>query len=123
MVNQAHVVEMTAHLFSIIGDANVRRNMTGLNVASREAMKSAQILDYLGVGPIDPILAQVRPESTICIVAAVTELLISGGDCGTIFSSIDPVLNSFYASLSGFSASRPDVQVKDLSRTHSHRIF
>ena len=86
-------------------------------------MKSAQILDYLGVGPIDPILAQVRPESTVCIVAAVTELLISGGDCGTIFSSIDPVLNSFYASLSGFSASRPDVQVKDQPHTLTSNLL
>ena len=30
-----------SRLFTIIGDSNVRRNMTGLNVASREAMKKA----------------------------------------------------------------------------------
>ena len=35
-----------SRLISIIGDGNVRRNMTGLNVASREAMKSAQVIDY-----------------------------------------------------------------------------
>ena len=102
---------MSTKLFSIVGDANVRRNMTGLNVASCEVMKTAQIIDYLGVSPIDPVLAEVRAESNVCIVAAVTEMLITNGDCGTIYASVDPVLNSLFASLSGFATSRPNVQV------------
>ena len=72
---------MTARLFSIVGDANVRRNMTGLNIASRETMKTAQVIDYLGVVPIEQALAEVRAESSVCIVAAVTELLLSGPSC------------------------------------------
>ena len=69
---------MSVRLFSIIGDANVRRNMTGLNVASREVMKSAQIIDYLGVTPIEQALSEVRDESSVCIVTAITDLLLSG---------------------------------------------
>ena len=34
-----------SRLISIIGDANVRRNMAGLNVSSRDAMKNAQVID------------------------------------------------------------------------------
>ena len=102
---------MSVRLFSIIGDANVRRNMTGLNVASREVMKSAQIIDYLGVTPIEQALSEVRDESSVCIVAAITDLLLSGGDCGTIFASIDPQLNTFFSAVSIFSQARPAVQV------------
>ena len=42
-----------ARLISIIGDGNVRRNMTGLNVASRESMKKAQIIDYAAPSSFD----------------------------------------------------------------------
>ena len=101
---------MSVRLFSIIGDANVRRNMTGLNVASREVMKSAQIIDYLGVTPIEQALSEVRDESSVCIVAAITDLLLSGGDCGTILR-IDPQLNTFFSAVSIFSQARPAVQV------------
>ena len=100
-----------SRLFTIIGDANVRRNMTGMNVASREVMKTAQILDYNGVGPFDAVLGQVRPESSVCIIAAITDLLLSNGDCGTIYSSVDPVLNAFCGQITNFCLSRPDLKV------------
>ena len=77
-----------SRLFTIIGDGNVRRNMTGLNVASRESMKSAQIIDYVGNTSIDVALQEVRPESTACIVAAITDLILS--TC--FFLSIHPSL-------------------------------
>ena len=45
---------MSSHrLFSIVGDANVRRNMTGLNIASRATMKSAQIIDCVQISGLD----------------------------------------------------------------------
>ena len=47
---------MASRIFSVIGDANVKRNMTSLNIASREVMKNAQVIDYLGVSPIDQAL-------------------------------------------------------------------
>ena len=101
-----------SRLFTIIGDGNVRRNMTGLNVASRETMKNAQIIDYLGVGSINVALQEVRPESQVCIVAAITDLLVSGGDCGTIFASIDPPLTSFRDRIVAFCTARPLLQVR-----------
>ena len=114
---------MTARLFSIVGDANVRRNMTGLNIASRETMKTAQVIDYLGVVPIEQALAEVRAESSVCIVAAVTELLLSSGDCGTIFASIDPMLTSFFTSMTIFCRARPNVQVRFYFLVVSRKIL
>ena len=111
-----------SRLFTIIGDGNVRRNMTGLNVASRETMKNAQIIDYLGVGSINVALQEVRPESQVCIVAAITDLLVSGGDCGTIFASIDPPLTSLRDRIVAFCITRPTLQVCHLSRNEEKRI-
>ena len=108
---------MTARLISIIGDANVRRNMTGLNVASREAMKNAQVIDFLGLCPIDQALQEIRAESTIVIIAALTEPLVANGDCGTIFASIDPILTSLHQSISAFCSVHPTLQVFSLRRS------
>ena len=52
-----------SRLISIIGDANVRRNMTGLNVGSREAMKNAQVIDYAAPAPFDQVLKEVRADA------------------------------------------------------------
>ena len=46
------VIKMSP-LFSIIGDSNIRRNMTGLNIASRSSMKSAQIIDCVSLATIE----------------------------------------------------------------------
>ena len=103
---------MSSHqLFSIVGDANVRRNMTGLNVASRASMKSAQIIDCAKMCDLEAALNEVRAESEVLIVACITDFLISGGDCGTIASSVDPALTSFSALLHRFCAAKQNVQV------------
>ena len=104
---------MASRIFSVIGDANVKRNMTSLNIASREVMKNAQVIDYLGVSPIDQALSDVRQESNICIVAALTEPLLANGDCGTINASVDPALTSIFTTLSRFCLSRQDLQVQN----------
>ena len=100
-----------ARLISIIGDGNVRRNMTGLNVASRESMKKAQIIDYTAPSSFDDAFKEIRAESTVCIIAAVTDLLLSGGDSGTIFSTVDPILNAFRNKVYSLCTTRPDLEV------------
>ena len=107
---------MAAKLFSIIGDSNVRRNMTGLNVASREVMKSAEVIDYVLGTPFDQALAGVRAESSVLIVAALTDLIMTNGDCGTVSASIDPVLDSIFTSIAAFCNSRPTTQVRSFLR-------
>ena len=102
---------MASRRFSIIGDANVRRNMTGLNVASRDNMKAADIIDYVGASPFEQALQLVKPDSDACIIAALTDPLLSNGDCGTVTASIDPILNSFSASIYSFCVLHPTIQV------------
>ena len=98
-------------LFTIIGDANVRRNMTGLNIASRASMKSAQTIDCDSLATLDRAFQEVRAESEVLILASITEFLLSGGFSGTIFSTIDPILANFVTKVVGFSAFRPNLKV------------
>ena len=102
-----------SRLLSIVGDSNVIRNLTALNIASREAMKTAQVIDCSLMTSFTVALAQVRAESTACIVSNLTEMLVIAGDCGTIFSTIDPILAEFSQKLSVFCTSRPDLKVSD----------
>ena len=99
-----------SRLFTVIGDANVRRNMIGMNIASRECMKTAQIIDCSALVGLDQALNEVRAESNVLILASVTEFLLANGDCGTIFSSIDPVLCDLTTKIVGFCAYRPHLQ-------------
>ena len=101
-----------SRLITIIGDGNVRRNMTGMNVASRDCMKNAQVIDYMAPASFDQAFREIRPESTTCIIAALTDLLLSGGDCGTIYSSIDPILTTFRTKLLDLCSQRPDLQAR-----------
>ena len=101
---------MAGRIFSIIGDSNVRRNMTTLNIGSREVMKSAQIIDF--TTSIDQAFQEVRPESSVCIIACITDLLLSNGFCGTVYASIDQVLTTLYASISGYSLAHPALQAR-----------
>ena len=103
-----------SRLFSIIGDSNVRRNMTGLNMASREVMKTSEVIDCSQLPSLDTALSQVRQESSVLIVATITEFILNNGDCGSIASTIDPVLDSFRSKIFGFCNYRPSLQVHNL---------
>ena len=100
-----------SRLVSIIGDPNVRRNMTAMNVASREAMKTAQVIDYVAPATFDSVFREIRPESTVCIIAALTDLILSGGDGGTIFACIDPILSAFRTKVLDLCSQRTDLHV------------
>ena len=85
-------------------------------------MKSAQIVDFNGDSSFEAALASVRPESSVCIVSAITDLLLSNGDCGTISASIDPILATFAAQIDQFCHSRPTLQVQCVLVTASSSL-
>ena len=107
---------MVSKLYTIIGDANVRRNMIGMNIASRESMKAAQIIDCVSMATLDDALSEVKSETEVLIVAAITEFLLASGDCGTIFSSVDPILSALATKLSNFCGHRPSLKARSDSQ-------
>ena len=112
-----------SRLFTIIGDANVTRNMTGLNVASRETMKNSQLLACDTLASLEGCLSQIRPESSVCIIAAITEMLICADSTGTVSSSIESVLSAFKAKISLVCSTRPSLQVVVSPPLYRNRPF
>ena len=84
--------------------------MTGLNVASREIMKTAQVIDCAALANLEAALNEVKAETEVLIVASITEFLLSNGDCGTIHSSIDPVLTTFASKMTAYCGYRPNLK-------------
>ena len=83
-----------SRLFTVLGDSNVRDNMTALNMASREVMKKAQIIPCPSMSSLGSALSGIRDESNVFVFAGVTQLLLSTEECSTIYATIDPVLAS-----------------------------
>ena len=100
-----------SRLYTVIGDANVRRNMTGLNMASRETMKLAQVVACDNLASLSSAVNEIRQESSVCIVAAITEMLLAADNTGTVASSIMSVLQSFKTMLITLCNARPSLTV------------
>ena len=54
-----------ARIFSVIGDRNVRDHMTTLNVASREAMKGAEIISCPSLINLASVFTEIRSGKQI----------------------------------------------------------
>lgn len=112
-----------SRLFTIIGDGNVRRNMTGLNIASREGMKSAQVVPCDALSTLSTSLAEVRAESNVLIFASITEMLLSAEDCGTLASTTDNLITQVRDLLNTFCRQRSGVHVVVAPPLYRHQPF
>ena len=102
---------MPGQLFTLIGDANVRRNMTTMNAASRECMASAKVVDCKELSSLAQCLRDISSDTTVCLIQSVTAFLVSTPFSGTVFGSIDPILTDFAQQIREFCTARPSVQV------------
>ena len=102
---------MPGQLFAVIGDANVRRNMTQMNMGSRQSMSTAKVIDCSSLSGHAQALREVPDDATVCVVQCLTGFLVSATDAGSVFSTIDPVLAEFNTTLRGFVEARHSVKV------------
>ena len=87
------------NVYSIIGDSNVRRNMTAMNIASRQSMANCQMIDCPELNNLEGALASIRDNSTVCVFSAISELLVHCEDRGTVQSSVEHVMTSLAGKL------------------------
>ena len=102
-------MSLQARVFSIIGDSNVRRNISKTNSRACPQMAGCQLLECYRLQLLDDVLGQVRPESNVCILSCVTNFLTSSLDDSMVSKRIEPVLEEFCAILSTACAARPEV--------------
>ena len=74
-------------------------------------MKTAQVVACDSLAALDGALLAVRSESTVCIVAAVTEPLVTAQKSGTLFATVDHILSEIVTKISSFCLSRPALQL------------
>ena len=99
------------NVYSIIGDSNIRRNMTAMNIASRQALANCQVIDCPQLNNLEGALASVRDTSTVCVFSAISELLVHCDDRGTVQASVEHVMTSLAGKLGILCRARSGLSV------------
>ena len=98
-------------IFSLIGDSNVRRNITKTNSRACPQMSGSQVLFCQKLPLLEDALGKIRKESSVCIVACVTNFLTSSDDDSMVSKRVEPVLDEFVHHLTATCASAPDLTI------------
>ena len=97
--------------FSVIGDSNVRRNMTPFNIRDRPGMADAQVLSCSRLEVLPDALRSVRASSSILILACISNYLTSSEESSTTSDRVSAVISEFRQHVDSFCASRPTTLV------------
>ena len=98
-------------IYSVIGDSNIRRNMTSMNIASRQVMSDCQLIDCPPLCNLEDAFTSVRKESTVCVFQAITQLLLLASDLGTFQSTIESLLHEVSTKIAVFCQARSSLLV------------
>ena len=98
-----------SRFFSIFGDSNVQRHMNPTNCRDRPLMSSCQVVPCGKLALLAESLRSVRQETSVCIVACLTNFLTSSEDTGgSVGFRVEPVLLELLTILSNAAAEGPD---------------
>ena len=85
-------------LFSLIGDTNVKQNVTKNSMRGCPGLKSCQVLHCTNLENFASRLAKVRAESDVCLVSCISGFLaVSEGT--SVSRRVDPILQEVHAGL------------------------
>ena len=86
--------------FSIIGDSNIKRNISKTNARACPQMSGSQILSCQKLELLDEVLGRLRNETNVCILSCVTNFLTSSEEDSVVSKRIEPVLDQFAGAIS-----------------------
>ena len=98
-----------SRVFSIVGDSNVKENISKTNSRACPMMSGCQFLTCGRLQLLQDCLAQVRKESNVCILSCITNFLASSDEDPRVSRRIEPVLDELCTHLYASSAAMPDV--------------
>ena len=107
-VSRSSLKMSIARVFTLIGDSNIRNHVNKNTLRANAALKAAQILTCGHRGIFTESISKVREESSVVIVACVTNFLSSASGPTTVSSRVEPVLQEFRASLDEACAASPE---------------
>ena len=102
---------MSQLVFSVIGDSNVRRNMTPFNVRDRPGLSDAQVLSCSRLEVLPDALRSVRASSTILIISCLTNYLTSSEESSSTSDRASTVITEFRQYLDAFCTARPSTLI------------
>ena len=82
----------TVPIFSLLGDSNVHPHVNKTSCRANPQLKAAQLLRCGSLELFSDVLNYVRPESTVCIVACLTNFISSASGPALVSSRVSPVL-------------------------------
>ena len=85
-------------LFSLIGDANVRQNVTKNSCRASPSLQTCQVLFCANLETFAPSLGKVRPESTICLISCLSSFL-SVAEGTSVARRVEPIFQEVFAGL------------------------
>ena len=100
-----------SRVFSIIGDSNVKKNISKTNARACPQMSGCQVLSCGKLQLFAESLTQIRKESDVCIVSCLTNFLAEADEDTMVSRRIEPVLDQFYQSLTSVCASMPSISL------------
>ena len=93
--------------FSLIGDSNIRRHMNPTNCRDRPLMSGCQVIPCTKMSTLSEALKSVRAETTVCILACVTNFMTSSTETGVVSHRIVPILQDVLAAVNESSLASP----------------
>ena len=97
--------------FTLVGDSNVRRNMTSSVTADRPLMSDAQVLPSGRMSSFAVTLEATRPESNACVVSCISNFLSTSAPSTTPNARVEKVTTDFFAKIRAFALTRPDLMI------------
>ena len=99
-----------ARCFTVVGDSNVRRNLTKTNSRACPLMVGAQLLNSTRLEVFDEVLRKIRTETNVCILSCVTNFITSSDDDSMVSKRVEPVLDEFATHVRDAAQRLPAVQ-------------
>ena len=96
-------------VFSIIGDSNVKRNVTQTNSRACPQLKGCQVLTCHKVQLLDEAVGQLRPESNVCLLACITNFLISSEEDSMVSKRVEPIFEELCSVLQASCSAHPEM--------------
>ena len=99
--------------FAVVGDSNVKRNMTPAASKGRPPMSTAKIVQCGRMSTLSTSLSSLPMDIDACIVACLSNLISASTDpqLSSLSTRVSPVIESFMEKIWAFAADRPEVQV------------
>ena len=96
-----------AFRFSILGDSNVRRNLTKNTTRASPLVKACQVISCGNLEIFGSSLESVRSESNVCIVSCVTNFLTDCDGPSSVTQRVEPALQEIRDALLAVCEANP----------------